>query len=64
MSMPHSGWPIAAWRLRRPTPTVMPSGAGTVVGRTALTRQIARIDDAWNDLLYEKKRDAKIGGAP
>jgi class 3 adenylate cyclase len=35
---------------------------GTVVGRAALTRQVARIDDAWNDPLYEKKRDAKIGG--
>jgi adenylate cyclase len=34
----------------------------TVVGRAALTRQVARIDDAWNDPLYEKKRDAKIGG--
>ena len=33
-----------------------------MVGRTALTRQVARIDDAWNDPLYEKKRDAKIGG--
>ena len=42
--------------------TVILPGKGTVVGRTALTRQIARIDDAWNDLLYEKKRDAKIGG--
>jgi transcriptional regulator with GAF, ATPase, and Fis domain len=42
--------------------TVILPGTGTVVGRTALTRQIARIDDAWNDLLYEKKRDAKIGG--
>ena len=42
--------------------TVIFPGKGTVVGRTALTRQVARIDDAWNDPLYEKKRDAKIGG--
>jgi GAF domain-containing protein len=42
--------------------TVILPGKGTVVGRTALTRQVARIDDAWNDPLYEKKRDAKIGG--
>jgi putative methionine-R-sulfoxide reductase with GAF domain len=42
--------------------TVILPGQGTVVGRTALTRQVARIDDAWNDPLYEKKRDAKIGG--
>ena len=37
-------------------------GKGTVVGRAALTEQVARIDDAWNDQLYKKKRDAKIGG--
>ena len=42
--------------------TVILPGEGTVVGRAALTRQVARIDDAWNDPLYEKKRDAKIGG--
>jgi class 3 adenylate cyclase len=41
---------------------VIVPGKGTVVGRAALTRQVARIDDAWNDPLYEKKRDAKIGG--
>jgi two-component system, NtrC family, sensor kinase len=27
-----------------------------------MTRQVARIDDAWTDPLYEKKEDAKIGG--
>ena len=37
-------------------------GHGTVVGRAAMTRQVARIDDAWTDPLYEKKEDAKIGG--
>ena len=42
--------------------TIILPGNGTVVGRTALTRQVARIDDAWDDPLYEKKRDAKIGG--
>ena len=42
--------------------TVILPGEGTVVGRAALTRQVARIDDAWNDPLYERKRDAKIGG--
>ena len=25
-------------------------------------RQVARIDDAWNDPLYDQRRDAKIGG--
>ena len=38
--------------------TILP-GHGTVIGRAALTRQIARIDDAWTDPLYEKKDDAK-----
>ena len=36
-------------------------GPGTLVGRAAMTRQVARIDDAWTDPLYEKKADAKIG---
>ncbi|MGO9685323.1 MAG: GAF domain-containing protein, partial [Beijerinckiaceae bacterium] len=41
--------------------TIVP-GHGTVVGRAALTRQVARIDDAWSDPLYEKKDDARLGG--
>jgi GAF domain-containing protein len=36
-------------------------GRGTIVGRAAMTRQVARIADAWTDPLYEKKEDAKIG---
>ncbi|MGB7099496.1 MAG: GAF domain-containing protein [Xanthobacteraceae bacterium] len=32
------------------------------MGRAAMTRQVARIDDAWTDPLYEKKDDAKLGG--
>ena len=40
---------------------IVPSD-GTVVGRAALTKQVARIDDAWADPLYEKKDDAKVGG--
>jgi two-component system, NtrC family, sensor kinase len=40
---------------------IVPSD-GTVVGRAALTKQVARIDDAWADPLYEKKGDAKVGG--
>ena len=43
--------------------TPIPPGPGTVVGRAAITRQVARIDDAWTDPLYEKKEDAKIGGS-
>ena len=42
--------------------TVISPGEGTVVGRAALTKQVARIDNSWNDPLYEKKRDAKVGG--
>ena len=41
--------------------TIVP-GHGTVVGRAALTRQVARIDDAWSDPLYEKKDEARLGG--
>ena len=36
-------------------------GPRTLVGRAAMTRQVARIDDAWTDPLYEKRDDAKIG---
>ena len=37
-------------------------GPGTVVGRAAASRAVARIDDALTDPLYEKKEDAKIAG--
>ena len=37
-------------------------GPGTVVGRAAVMKGIARIDDALTDPLYEKKHDARIGG--
>ncbi len=43
--------------------TVISPGPGTAVGRAAMTRKVARIDDAWNDPLYEKKSDARVGGA-
>jgi GAF domain-containing protein len=42
--------------------TEISPGPGTVVGRVAMTRQIVRIDDAWNEPLYEKKKDARVGG--
>ena len=42
--------------------TVISPGPGTAVGRAAMSRQVVRIDDAWNDPLYEKKGDAKVGG--
>jgi len=47
-------------RLERETP-ILP-GQGTVVGRAAMTRKLAQIDDALTDPLYEKKDDARIGG--
>ena len=41
--------------------TPISPGQGTLVGRAALTRKVVQIDDAWNDPLYVKKADAKIG---
>ena len=37
-------------------------GPGTVVGRAAMNRQVAQIEDAWSDPLYEEKENAKLGG--
>ena len=37
-------------------------GQGTVIGRAAMTGEVARIDDALTDPLYEKKEDAKVEG--
>ena len=37
-------------------------GQGSVVGRAAMTRQVARIDDAWTDPLYDAKENARVGG--
>jgi class 3 adenylate cyclase len=42
--------------------TLISPGPGTVAGRAAMNRQVARIEDAWTDPLYEKKEDAKVGG--
>ena len=41
--------------------TPIAPGSGTIVGRAAMSRQVARINDAWTDPLYEKKEQAKIG---
>ena len=38
-------------------------GPGTMVGRTAIARQVAKIDDLLADPSYLLKEDAKIGGA-
>jgi GAF domain-containing protein len=37
-------------------------GQGTIIGRAAITGEVARIDDALTDPLYEKKEDAKVEG--
>ena len=37
-------------------------GQGTVIGRAAMTGQVARIEDALTDPLYERKEDAKVEG--
>jgi GAF domain-containing protein len=36
-------------------------GAGTLVGRVALSRDTVQILDAWTDPLYEVKEDARVG---
>ena len=41
---------------------VISPGQGTVIGRAAITGQVARIEDALADPLYEKKEDAKVEG--
>ena len=48
------------YELERATPIA--PGLGTVVGRAAINRRVARIDDAMIDPLYEKKEDAAIAG--
>ncbi len=37
-------------------------GPGTVVGRAAMNRDVVQIMDAWTDRLYDKKKDAELGG--
>jgi two-component system, NtrC family, sensor kinase len=41
--------------------TPISPGSGTLIGRAALSLQVALIDDAWTDPLYEEKEAAKIG---
>ena len=45
--------------IERATP-ILP-GPGTLIGRTAMSWQVVRIDDVLIDPLYEKKGDARIG---
>ena len=57
-----AGYSIVPAYLEIERQTPISPGPGTLVGRTAMSRQVARIEDAWTDPLYEKKEDAKIGG--
>jgi hypothetical protein len=51
------GAPPAYVEIERATP--IPPGPGTLVGRTAVSRQVVRIDDVLIDPLYEKKGRCK-----
>ena len=57
-----AGYSIVPAYLEIERRTPISPGSGTLIGRAAMTGQVARIDDAWNDPLYEKKEDAKVGG--
>ena len=58
-----AGYRIAAAYLEIERNALISPGSGTVVGRAALTRKVARIDDVLSDPLYERKDDANIEGA-
>ena len=58
-----AGYRIAAAYLEIERNALISPGSGTVVGRAALTRKVARIDDVLSDPLYERKDDANIDGA-
>ena len=42
--------------------TPISPGPGTIVGRAAMSREVAQIEDAWTDPLYEQKAGVKISG--
>ena len=54
------GLELAYHEIERTTP--ISPGPGTLVGRAAISRQVARIDDVLIDALYERKDDARVGG--
>jgi two-component system, NtrC family, sensor kinase len=57
-----AGYSLHPDYLEREQKSPIVPGPGTVVGRAAFMKGIARIDDALIDPLYEKKDDARIGG--
>ena len=48
--------------IEKTTPVV--PGPGTIVGRAAMARRVAQIDDVLADFQYEQKDKAKVGGYP
>ena len=48
--------------IEKTTPVV--PGPGTIVGRAAMARRVAQIDDVLADSQYEQKDKAKVGGYP
>jgi two-component system, NtrC family, sensor kinase len=56
-----AGYSLDAAYLEIERRTPIGPGPGTLVGRAAMSRQVARIDDAWADPLYETKQQAKLG---
>ena len=57
-----AGYSLHPDYLERERKNPIAPGPGTVVGRAAVIKGVARIDDALTDPLYEKKDDARIGG--
>ena len=55
-----AGYSLHPEYLERERATPIIPGPGTVVGRAAMDRRVARIDDAMTDPLYEKKEDAAV----
>ena len=57
-----AGYSLHPDYLERERQNSIAAGAGTVVGRAAMMKEVVRIDDALTDPLYEQKDDARIGG--
>ena len=57
-----AGYSLHPDYLETRTENLIAAGAGTVVGRAAMMKEVVRIDDALTDPLYEQKDDARIGG--
>jgi GAF domain-containing protein len=57
-----AGYSLSSAFLEIERRSVISPGPETVIGRAAMTRKVARIDDALADQLYEKKDDARVEG--